>query len=57
MHLTQIAERAKVQLAKATNLEPLIVSGGEQGRRRMAADGRDARTRPDTRGPGDRRRV
>ena len=30
MHLTQIAERAKVQLAKATNLEPLIVSGGDK---------------------------
>jgi hypothetical protein len=30
MQLTQIAERAKAQLAKATNLEPLIVSGGDK---------------------------
>ena len=30
MQLTQIAERAKAQLAEATNLEPLIVSGGDK---------------------------
>ncbi len=30
MQLTQIAERAKAQLAMATNLEPLIVSGADK---------------------------
>ena len=30
MQLTQITERAKIQLAMATNLEPLIVSGADK---------------------------
>ena len=30
MQLTQIAERAKAQLATATNLEPLVVSGADK---------------------------
>ena len=30
MQLVQIAERAKAQLAKATNLEPLLVSRADK---------------------------